>query len=119
MNLKSLCTILVTVTTQPPLGNYCPRKKKNGRERERRRGDGGRVQIDLVVVYSRPLFRRKRFFVLLSFKAKACESPSPIICPRGGTEKKIKGFQDVEHVGRGKGGLLSSPDLSRVFIVSL
>ena len=41
------------------------------------------------------------------------------LSPRGYGKKKIKGFQDVEHVGREKGGLLSSPDLSRAFIVSL
>ena len=73
------------------------------------------ILLSIVVL----CFGEKCFSFCCHLRRKRASPLRPSSVPEGVREKKIKGFQDVEHVGRGKGGLLSSPDLSRVFIVSL
>ena len=73
------------------------------------------ILLSIVVL----CFGEKGFFVLLSFKAKACESPSPIICPRGGTGKKRSRVFKMSSMWGGRKGGYSRVQISRGSLLSL
>ena len=105
MNLKSLCTILVTVTTQPPLGNYCPRKKKKMDGNGNGDGEMGAEYKSHLLYIVVLCFGEKGFSFCCHLRRKRASPLRPSSVPEGVREKKDQGFSRCRACGEGERGV--------------